>query len=151
MNSHIKITFLPIWSLFISIMSFTTYVNMTHIVAMWYYQIVINWKQTYLIIISNSGATIPSITYFFIFLPILYCCCCSHGLQPKKALNYVAVSPATVRVPSQKPLATSVTSVTSVCWWQGDNEMVPATMNRSPGIYLTAEENPGKSQLGDRR
>ena len=41
-------------------------------------------------------------------------------------------------------LALSVTSVMSV----GD-EVKPRTMCRS-GIYLTAEENPGKPQLGDR-
>ena len=28
--------------------------------------------------------------------------------------------------------------------------MKPGAMNRSCGIYLTAEENPGKSQLGER-
>ena len=32
----------------------------------------------------------------------------------------------------------------------GDNEMIPGTVNRSPGICLMPEENPGKPQLGDR-
>ena len=32
-----------------------------------------------------------------------------------------------------------------------DNEMIPGDMHRSPGIYLTAEENLAKPQLGDRR
>ena len=41
-------------------------------------------------------------------------CCCpwSHGLRPKKLSVSVAVSPAPVRVPSQRPLAPSVASVT---------------------------------------
>jgi hypothetical protein len=30
------------------------------------------------------------------------------------------------------------------------NEMIPGVMHRSPGIYLTAEENPEKPQLLDR-
>jgi hypothetical protein len=34
---------------------------------------------------------------------------------------------------------------------KGDNEMVPGTVHRSPGIYFMAEEGPGKPQLGDRR
>ena len=33
----------------------------------------------------------------------------------------------------------------------GDNEMIPGAVDRSPGIYLTAEENPGKPHLGDYR
>ena len=28
--------------------------------------------------------------------------------------------------------------------------MIPGTVHRSPGIFLTAEENPGKSQLAER-
>ena len=32
---------------------------------------------------------------------------------------------------------------------KGDNEMIPAAVHRSPGIYLTAEEIPGKPQLRD--
>ena len=34
---------------------------------------------------------------------------------------------------------------------KGDNVMIPAAAHRSPGIYLTVDENPGKSQLGDCR
>ena len=30
-----------------------------------------------------------------------------------------------------------------------DNEMIPGAVHRSPGIYLSAEENPGNPQLGD--
>ena len=33
---------------------------------------------------------------------------------------------------------------------KGDNGMIPANLHRSPGICLTAEEKPGKRQLGDR-
>ena len=33
---------------------------------------------------------------------------------------------------------------------KGDNEAKPGAVHRSPGIYLIAEENPEKSQLGDR-
>ena len=32
---------------------------------------------------------------------------------------------------------------------KGDNEMILGAVHRSPGIYLTAEEIPGKPQLGD--
>ena len=32
---------------------------------------------------------------------------------------------------------------------QGDNEIIPGAVHRSPGIYLTVEENPGIPQLGD--
>ena len=61
----------------------------------------------------------------------------------------MAVPPAPIRVPSQRSFAQSVASVTSVANDKGDNEMVPGAVNRS-GICLTAEENPGKPQLGDR-
>ena len=61
----------------------------------------------------------------------------------------MAVPPAPVRVPSQRLLAPSVTSVTSVANDKGENEMIPGAVHRSPGICLTAEENPGKPQLGD--
>ena len=59
------------------------------------------------------------------------------------------VPPAPVRHPSQRPLAPSIASVT-VTNDKGDNEMIPGAVHRSPGICLTAEENPGKPQLGDR-
>ena len=61
----------------------------------------------------------------------------------------MAVPPAIVRVPSKRPLAPSVASVTSVANDKGDNEILGA-VHRSPDICLTAEENPRKSQLGDR-
>ena len=31
-----------------------------------------------------------------------------------------------------------------------DNEMIPGAVYRFPGVYLISEENPGKSQIGDR-
>ena len=48
----------------------------------------------------------------------------------------VAVPPAPVRVPSQRPLAPIVVTVTSVTNDKGDNEMIPGAMNRSPDISL---------------
>ena len=62
----------------------------------------------------------------------------------------MAVPPAPVRVPSQRLLAPSVASVTSVANDKGDNEMFVVAMHRSPAIFLTAEENPRKPKLGDR-
>ena len=58
--------------------------------------------------------------------------------------------PAPVRVTSQRPFAPSVALVTSVANDKGDNQMIPGAVHRSSGICLTAEENPGKPQLGDR-
>ena len=48
---------------------------------------------------------------------------------------------APVRVTSQRPLAQSVASFTSVANDKGDNEMILGAVHRSPGICLTAEEN----------
>ena len=62
----------------------------------------------------------------------------------------MAVPPVPVQVPSHKPLAPSVTSVTSVANDKGDYEMIPGAVNRYPGIFLTAQENSGKPQLEDR-
>ena len=61
----------------------------------------------------------------------------------------MAVPQAPVRVRSQRPLAPSVASVRLLVMI-GDNEMIPGAMHKSPGICLTAEENPRKPQLGDR-
>ena len=61
----------------------------------------------------------------------------------------MAVPPAPVRVASQRPLSPSVMSVMSVANDKGDDEMIPGDVHRSPGICLTAEDNPGKPQLGD--
>ena len=38
----------------------------------------------------------------------------------------------------------------SVANVKDDNEMIPEAVHRSPGICLTAEENPAKPQLRDR-
>ena len=65
-------------------------------------------------------------------------------MQSKKLLVTMAVPPAPVRVPSQRPLVPSVTSVTSVDNEKGDNERILRAMHRSPGICLTAEGNSGK-------
>ena len=48
----------------------------------------------------------------------------SHRLRPKKLHASVVVPAAHVRVPNQRPLAPSVTSVTSVANDKGDNEMI---------------------------
>ena len=61
----------------------------------------------------------------------------------KKALTSVAVPPAPVRVPRQRPLATSVASVTSVANDEGDNKMILGAVHKSPSICLTAEETGG--------
>ena len=33
---------------------------------------------------------------------------------------------------------------------KGDHEMIPGTVHRSPGIYFTVVEKPGRLQIGDR-
>ena len=62
------------------------------------------------------------------------------GCGQKKLSVSVAVPPAPVRIPSQRPLAPGVASVTSVA---NDNEIILGAVYRSPGICLTAEENSG--------
>ena len=67
-----------------------------------------------------------------------------NGLWPKDfKLRSVVVPPDPVRVPSQRPLAPSLTSVMSVANDKGDNEMILGTVDRSSGVWLTAEENLG--------
>ena len=66
----------------------------------------------------------------------------------KKLSVSVAVPPAPVQVPSQRPLAPSVASVISVANDKGYNEMILGAVHRSPGICLTAEENPQKISAG---
>ena len=65
------------------------------------------------------------------------------GCGQKKFVS-VAVPPAPVRVPSQRPFAPRVALVTSVANDKGDNEIILGAEHRSPGICLTAEENPKK-------
>ena len=67
------------------------------------------------------------------------------GYGQKKLPVSVAVPPAPARVPSQRPLAPSVASVTSVANDKSDNEMILGAVHRSPDICLTAEETPRKS------
>ena len=66
---------------------------------------------------------------------------CAAAKKKKKSVS-LAVPPAPVRVPGQRPLAPSVTSVMSVANVKGDNERVLRAVHRSPGICLTAEKNP---------
>ena len=72
------------------------------------------------------------------------------GCEQKKLSVSVAVPPAPVRVPIQRPLAASVASVTSVANDKDDNEIIPGAVHRFPGIFRTVEENTGKPQLGGR-
>ena len=51
-------------------------------------------------------------------------CPWSHGLLPKILSVIVAVPPVPVRVPSQRPVAPSVSSVMSVTNDKGDNEII---------------------------
>ena len=60
----------------------------------------------------------------------------------KKLSVSVAVPPASVRVPSSMPFAPRVASATSVANDKSDNDMILEAVHRSPGIRLTAEENP---------
>ena len=62
----------------------------------------------------------------------------------------MAVPSDPVRVPSQRSLALSVASVTSVANDKDDDEMIPGAVHKSPGICLTAEENPGIPQIGEK-
>ena len=57
------------------------------------------------------------------------------------------VPPAPVRIPVQRRLAPSVTSVANN---KGDNEMIPEAVHRSSGIFLTAEKNTVRPQLEGR-
>ena len=70
-------------------------------------------------------------------------------VEAEKDLSCVAVPPAPAWVPGQRPLLPSVAPVTTVANDKGDNELIPGVL-RSLYNFLTAEENPGKSQLGDR-
>ena len=58
--------------------------------------------------------------------------------RSKMFQTIVAVPPAPVRVPSQRPLASNVASVAND---KGDNKMILEDVHRSFGICLTAEEN----------
>ena len=68
------------------------------------------------------------------------CCPWSHGLRPKKLKASVAVPPSPVRVPSKKPLATSIMSVASV-----GNDMILGAVHRSLVFSLQLRETPETS------
>ena len=57
------------------------------------------------------------------------------GCDQRNILVSVAVPPVPVRVPSQRPRAPSVASVTSVANDKGDNEMILGAVHRSPGKF----------------
>ena len=97
---------------------------------------------------KKEAATIIFTDVVFSPTNMYTCCPRSHGLLSKKLSVSVAVPPAPVRVPSQMPLAPSVASVAND---KGDNEMILGAEHRSPGIWLTAKENPRNPQLGDVR
>ena len=74
------------------------------------------------------------------------------SIEPWAAVKKaVAVSPAPVRVQSQRPFAPNVALVTSVANDRVDDKIIPGAVHRSPGIHLTAEETPRNLQIGDRR
>ena len=74
------------------------------------------------------------------------CCLWSHGLRPTNLQSSVGAPPTPFRDLDQRPLASSVTSV---AYDKSDNEIVPRTVHRYPGIFLTVEETPGRTQQGD--
>ena len=64
-------------------------------------------------------------------------------IKRKVSGNYFK-PPSPVRVPSQRPLArVSRQSAND----KGDNGMILGAVHRSPVIYFTADENPGKPHL----
>ena len=67
------------------------------------------------------------------------------GCGQKNSVS-VAVPAAPVRVPSQRPLAPSVASVTSVANDKGDNEMILGAVRRSPGINKGKKEKKKKEK-----
>jgi hypothetical protein len=72
-------------------------------------------------------------------LSFLYLLAMEPSAAAKKLLVSVAVPPAPVRVPSQRQLAPSVASVTSVANDKDGNEMILGAVERYPGICLRAE------------
>ena len=65
-------------------------------------------------------------------------------------LQYPSLYTHTTHYISLSTLAPSVASATSVANNKDDNEMILGDVHRYPGIFLTAEENLRKRQLGDR-
>ena len=64
--------------------------------------------------------------------------------KKKKLSVTMAVPPAPVRVPSQRPLAPRVASVTLVANDNGDNEMILGAVCRSPRISLQPRKTSAK-------
>ena len=75
----------------------------------------------------------------------------SHRLRPKNLHASVAVPADPVRVPSQSYLPRVSRQSRLSAHDKDNNETIQGAVHRSPGIYLTVEENPGKCELGDRR
>ena len=57
--------------------------------------------------------------------------------------HFKLMPPASSQVPSQRPLALISCPSRLSANDKGDNEMISGAVHRSPGVYLTAEENPG--------
>jgi hypothetical protein len=89
---------------------------------------------------------------FYLFLSLSLstytCCSWSHGLRPKKnikllwwchqLLSAFLAKGYLPQVPRQSHLSANN---------KGDTEIIPGAVHRSPGSYLTPEENPGKPHL----
>ena len=67
----------------------------------------------------------------------------------KNAFGSVAMPPAPIWVPSQRPFIWMSRQSRMSANDHVDNAMTPGAVYRSPGICLTAEEKLGKPQLGD--
>jgi hypothetical protein len=76
------------------------------------------------------------------------CCPWNHGLWPKKTfkLAWRCQQPLSGFLANDHLPRMSRMSAND----KGDNEMTLGAVYRSPGIYLTDEENPRTPQLGDR-
>jgi hypothetical protein len=81
------------------------------------------------------------IKYYYYTYLFLYIFHGAMGCGQKSYKGSVVMPPAPLPVPSQRPLAPSVTSVAND---KGDNEMIPGAVHRSPKVCLTVEGNPGK-------
>ena len=64
-------------------------------------------------------------------------------MEPWAAAKTILVSVMVPAAPVRVPTATSVAND------KGDNEMILGAVHRSPGICITAKENPRKPQLGN--
>ena len=86
----------------------------------------------------------PTSRYFLVRRPS---CPWSHGLRPKKFQLVWRCHQLLSGFLAKGHLPQVFASVMSVANDKGDNEMILGAVHRSPGICLTAEENPRKSQL----